>query len=84
MVPVSTMISHQISPTIVNPLQDNKMLALSTLTALAHDIFNVAQMMQFSFDKIENIVGKGENAVFSPFTTLFSKSFFSIWHCVVE
>ena len=33
------------------------MLALSKLKA-----FVVAQMMQFLFDKIENIVGKGENA----------------------
>ena len=39
------------------------------------------------FDRIENIVGKGENAAFSPFPTMFSKGFlFGIvksWDCEV-
>ena len=28
------------------------------------------------FDRTENIVGKGENAGYSPFSTMFSKGFF--------
>ena len=48
-------------------------------------------MMIFVFDRIENIVGKGENAgflAFSPFPTMFSKGFlFKVvknWDCVVK
>ena len=39
----------------------------------------VEQMMNFVFDKIENVLGKGETAQvtsISPFSTLFSKTFF--------
>ena len=39
-----------------NPLQDLKILALSKL------IFSVAQIVQYFFDRVENIVGNGENA----------------------
>ena len=39
-----------------------KILDLSKLKAFADDHFEVAQMVQFCFDRVENIVGKGENA----------------------
>ena len=38
----------------------------------------MAQMIKFPFDVLENIVEKGENAglpAFSPFPSMFSKSF---------
>ena len=45
-------------------------------------------MAKFAFDRVENIVGKGENAAFSPFTTIFSKGFFlkvvNSWDCAVK
>ena len=40
---------------------------------MADDKFIVAKMMISVFDRIENIVGKGENAG-SPFPTMFSKA----------
>ena len=40
----------------------DKVFTLSKLKAIADDSFNVAQVMQFFFDRRENIVGKGENA----------------------
>ena len=43
--------------------------------AFADNKINVAQMIISVFDRVENIVEKGENA-FSPFPTKFSKGFF--------
>ena len=40
---------------------------------------NLANMMISVFDRVENIVGKGDNAslsAFSPFPTMFLKGFF--------
>ena len=39
---------------------------------------NVAEMMIYVFDLVENMVGKGENAGYQhfPFPTMFSKAFF--------
>ena len=40
--------------------------------------------MNFLFDRVENIVGKGENAAyqhaFSPFPIMFSKAFYTEQH----
>ena len=58
-----------------NSLPHGKILDLPKLKAFADDNFKVAQIMQFCFDRVENIVGKRENA-FSPFPTMFSKGFF--------
>ena len=73
---------------VFNSLPNNKILALSKLKAFADDMFNVVQMMQFFLDRVENNVGKGENAgyieniagkglsAFSPFPAMFSKGLF--------
>ena len=42
-------------------------LDLSELRAFVDNNFNVAQMEWFFFDKIENMVGKGENAGYQHF-----------------
>ena len=57
-----------------NFLQDDKILASSKLRAFADDNFDVVQMMQFFIYKVENIVAKGENAVYQHFL-LFPLSF---------
>ena len=44
-----------------------KILTLFKLKALADDKFNLDQMAQFFFDKIELLVGKGENAGYQHF-----------------
>ena len=45
----------------INSLPNVKILALTKLKVLADDKFNVAKMM-ISVCRVENIVGKGENA----------------------
>ena len=45
-----------------NPLPGNKILALSKLKAIPDDNVNVTKIVQFFFERVDNIVGKGENA----------------------
>ena len=49
------------------------MLDLYKLKAFADNIVKVARMIWYFFDRVENNVGKGENAdpAFSPFPTMF-------------
>ena len=42
-------------------------LDLSKLKAFADDNFKVVQMVHFYFDRVENMVGKGENAGYQHF-----------------
>ena len=49
------------------------------MKAFAGNKINVTQNLKFLLERIENIVGKGENACcqhFFPFPTMFSKGFF--------
>ena len=52
---------------LVNFLPNGKLLDQPILKAFADDNFKVAQMVQFFFDRVENIVGKGENAGYHQF-----------------
>ena len=45
-----------------NPLPDDKILTLFKLKAFANDNINVIEMIISVFDRVENILGKGENA----------------------
>ena len=52
---------------------------MTKLKAFVEEKGNTAKMMISLFDKVENTVGKGENAgyqQFSPFPTVFSKALF--------
>ena len=49
---------------ISNSIPDDKILALSRLKLFADDNFIVAQMVQFLRERVDNIVGKGQNAGF--------------------
>ena len=62
---------------MVNPVPGNNILALSMLKAFAHDNLNVTQNIKVSFQRVENIFGKGENAGFHHFLfpTMFLKGF---------
>ena len=68
----------------MSSVPNNKLLDVTKLKAFADDKINVAQMMIFVFDRVENIL-KGENgkrrkcwlAAFSPFPTMLSKRLFS-------
>ena len=56
---------------------------LSKLKALADDILNVALMMISTCDRVENIVGKGENAGYQHFL-LFPQYFHIFAICVFQ
>ena len=43
---------------------DNTLIALSEMLVFADDNINVTQNMKFGYRNIENILGKGENALF--------------------
>ena len=58
----------------VNPLPNYKISELSRLKAFADDKSKVIQMAKFVLDKVENIVGKEENAGYQLFL-LFPKCF---------
>ena len=46
----------------MNSLLNDKILDVTKLKAFADDKLNVARMMFSLFDRVENTVGKGENA----------------------
>ena len=59
-------------------MPDNTILALSKLKAFADNNFILAKMVQLLSERIENIVGKGENAGnqhFLLFPQCFEKAF---------
>ena len=58
----------------VNPLPDEKILALPKLKAFADDKLNVTQNIKVVFHRIEYIVGKEENAGYQYFL-LFPQCF---------
>ena len=57
-----------------NPLPDDKLLGLPKLKAFADDKLNVTQNVKVVFHRIENIVGKEENAGYQHFL-LFPQCF---------
>ena len=65
----------------INPLPDEKILGLPKLKAFEDDKLDVTQNVKVVFDRIENIVGKEENAGYLfpkqalVFTCLHYKSF---------
>ena len=64
----------------VNSLPNDKTLDVTKLKAFADNKINVGQMMISVFDRVENIVGKGENAGYQHFLIFpqcFQKASFS-------
>ena len=65
---------------IINSLPKDKIVDWSKLKAFADDKIKVLKMMTIVFNRVENIVGKGENAGFQHFLLLpqcFQKAFYS-------
>ena len=60
--------------TTKNPLPHDKILSFSKLKACAEDNLNVAKTVQIFCNRVENVVGKGENAGYQHFL-LFSQCF---------
>ena len=60
---------------LINSVSNDKILDLSKLKAFADNNLNVNQKLKFALGRVENIMGKGENA-FSPFPRKISKGFF--------
>ena len=64
----------------INPLLDDKVLGLQKLKAFADDKSNVTQSIKVVFHRIENSVGKEENAGYQHFVLFpqcFQKAFSS-------
>ena len=59
---------------LVKSLPNDKILNMTKFKAFADNKLNVAQMMISVFDRIENIVGKGENTSYQHFL-LFPQCF---------
>ena len=57
-----------------NPFPEDRILPFSKLKLFADNNFIVAQTVQFFCDRVENIVGKGENAG-CPHFLLFAQCF---------
>ena len=57
-----------------NSLPNDKILDWSKLKALADDNINLAEKLKFVLERVENIVGKGENAGYQHFL-LFPQCF---------
>ena len=60
-------------------LPNDKFLDWSKLKAFAYSKINVNDKLKFGLGRVENIVGKGENAgypAFSAFPTVFSRALF--------
>ena len=53
--------------TLVNALPNDKILDVTKLKASADDKINVVQMVIYVFHRVENIVGKAENAGYQHF-----------------
>ena len=63
---------------MVNSLPNDKILDLSNLEAVADDKINVTQNLKFEFGRVENNVGKGENAGYQHFL-LFPQCFLKLF-----
>ena len=64
---------------LIIPLPNNNILDWSKLKAFADDKIKVIESLKFVLWRVENIVGKGENAGYQHFLlfpTMFSKGFF--------
>ena len=61
----------------MNTLPNDKILELSKLKAFADDEINANQKLKFDLERIENIVGKGENAGYQHFL-LFPRCFHNL------
>ena len=75
----------------VNSLPNDKIMDRSKLKAFADDNFSLALIIWFVCSTVENIVEKGENAVYQHFLLFqqcFLMTFFlwslKIWDCLVK
>ena len=60
-------LSHTLSTGGFNSIPNDKNRDWSALKPFADDTFNIAKIMIFVCDRVENIVGKGENAGYQHF-----------------
>ena len=66
--------TYSFAAIVFNPLPNGKILDQSKLKAFADDNLNVYQKLKFALGRVENIVGKGENAGYQHFL-LFPQCF---------
>ena len=63
----------------LNLLADENNLAVSTLKTFVYGKLNTTEYITFVFHRVENIVGKGENAAYQAYFINVNSR-----HCVVE
>ena len=68
---IFTFYQHNADVYDLYPLPSNKILDWSKLKAFADDNSKVVKMIIYVLGRVENIVGIGENAVFSWFLAFF-------------
>ena len=67
--------SKMLSPRLrLKPFPNDKMLDVTNLKAFANNKLNIARLMIYLLDSVENMVGKGENAGYQHFL-LFPQCF---------
>ena len=71
---VENIIGKEENVLLINSLPNNKILDWTKLKAFADDKLDIAKTMTSVYDRVENIVGKGENASYQHFL-LFSRCF---------
>ena len=52
---------------LINPSANDKILKQSKLKTFAEGKINLTEKLKFAFGRVENIVGKGENAGYQHF-----------------
>ena len=68
------MFSNAFYPVVINTLPNNKTLDWFKLKAFSDDKINLAEKLKFVMGRVQNIVGKGENAGYQHFL-LFPQCF---------
>ena len=66
--------NHRVLKSCVDSLQNNKILDYSKFKAFAGDKIIMTQKLKFVLERVEDIVGKGENAGYQHFL-LFPQCF---------
>ena len=61
---------------MINSLQNNKFLDRSKLITFADDKINENEKLKFALRRVEDIVGKGENAGYQHFLLAFPTNCF--------
>ena len=66
--PIPTMFLKYVFLLVINSVPNDKFPNWSKLKAFSEDEINMTEILKFVLEKVENIVGKGENAGYQHFS----------------